>query len=568
MSFCARREWAIRRCPDAAGALRSDHCPTRHSLRIGRGDAGFGLIEMVISLALLAIIIVPIVRIIAETQTGSDALHLRAEAADLATQALETAQYETSNGVNPTSGVTTSTQRSGNNTFSVALDYELVAGTGTESSICAAPPGQLSSQIWTVKAKVSWGPGPQRGAVVETTLISPAEVDLADTNAAEIAVPVFNVDDSTYETTTPITITVNGSAPSGTVPSNETYNESENTGSTGCAVFPNLYAGGGETYTITVSPPLGWVDPNEIFYNSQTSAQFGTPVTVQPNQVTPVTNPNLILAPAATMTVNFGTVSFTPVQVPNVTTTAGQKSVTVTTGGFPGVSVGMLVSGTGIAGGTTVASIGTNTLSLSLAATASGKVTLSFTGATLPAPAPYLPITVDSSNMQCDVPANNQCVLGNLTGTGTAFFSSTSPQNALLFATTAATTYSAWTGDQVDSDPGVGSETSFQAASGTAVTITLPVYPLQITVTSGTATGFTATDVDTMTVPGTSNTYAAGLPMGQFQLGATNLSTTKTVSPAAVWITAAGVCTYSSLSAIPTTPCSSPSTTGISVSVS
>ncbi|MGO8724222.1 MAG: prepilin-type N-terminal cleavage/methylation domain-containing protein [Acidimicrobiales bacterium] len=540
---------------------------TRHGLRIRCGDKGFGLIEMVIALALLAIIIVPIVRIIAETQTGSDALHLRAEAADLATQALETAQYETSNGVNPTSGVTTSTQRSGNNSFSVALDYELVAGTSTDSSICAAPPGQLSSQIWPVKAKVSWGPGPQRGTVVETTLISPAEVDLADTNAAEIAVPVYNADDSTYETTTPITITVNGSAPSGTVPSNETYNESENTGSTGCAVFPNLYAGGGETYTITVSPPLGWVDPNELFYNSPTSAQFGKPITVQPNQVTPVTNPNLILAPAATMTVNFQTVSFTPVTVPSVITVSTIKSVTHS-GGFPGVSPGMIISGTGIASGATVTSISGNTLVMSLAATASGTVTLSFSGSTLPAPAPYLPITVDSSNMQCDVPENNQCVLGNLTSTGTAFFSSTSPQSALLFATATATTYSAWTGDQVDSDPGVGNETSFQATSGTPVTITLPVYPLQITVTSGAATGFTATDVDTMTVPGTSNTYAAGLPLGQFQLGATNLSTTKTVSPAAVWITAAGVCQYSSLSAIPATPCSSPSTTGISVSVS
>ena len=192
-----------------------------------------------------------------------------------------------------------------------------MAGTGTDSSVCVVQPGQLSSQIWTVKATVSWGHGDNKGAVVENTLLSPAEADLADTNAAEIAVPVYNVDDATYETTTPISITVTGGCTigsCGTVPGNEETTESANTGSTGCAVFPDLYAGG-EKYTITVSPPPDWVDPNELFYNSPTSAQFGAPIPVQPNQVVIADKPDLILAPAATMTVNFQTVSFTPIQI-------------------------------------------------------------------------------------------------------------------------------------------------------------------------------------------------------------------------------------------------------------
>ena len=48
---------------------------------------------------------------------------------------------------------------------------------------------------------MSWGHnGGQQGHVVATTLVSPALADLADNNAAEIAVPVYNSDDATLET--------------------------------------------------------------------------------------------------------------------------------------------------------------------------------------------------------------------------------------------------------------------------------------------------------------------------------------------------------------------------------
>jgi hypothetical protein len=72
------------------------------------------------------------------------------------------------------------------------------------------------------------------------------------------------------------------------------------------------------------------------------------------------------------------TLSFTTT-VANVTTTSASTTVTVASGGFPGVAAGMSVTGTGIAAGTTVSSVSGNTLILSLAATASGTVTLSFT---------------------------------------------------------------------------------------------------------------------------------------------------------------------------------------------
>jgi len=484
---------------------------------------------MAVALALLAIIVAPLTRIILTTESASDTLHLTAEAADLATQALETAQYKTANGVNPTPGITTSTQTSGKDSFTVAVDFELTTGTGT-SSICIAPPGELSSQIWTVKATVTWGKAARKGKLAETTLISPSVVDLAGTNAAEIAVPVFNANETGYETTTPINLTITGTCTltggCGTVPGNEVTTESANTGSTGCAVFPGLFAGAGETYSVTASPSAPLVDPNELFYNSPASGvQVYSGISPPANQVTLVDNPNLILAPGATTTVLFQTFSFT--------------------------------------GGN-----------------------CSLVPQALCAPAPYLPISVQSASLSCST--TQTCELGNLTGTGVAYFSSTSAQTALLFPGPAVTgttpNYSAWAGDQADSSPtyngdyGLIFPFGFQAVSNTPVTIELPVYPLVLNLSvqadAGTLSAVTVTDSgggDTMTLNKISSTqYAAGLPLGQFVIQATDTGSSNKVSsgstsPVYVWILPTGVCvsTGAPLSA----PCPSPVTSPIGVTV-
>ena len=281
MSLYAREKGAFRRRLRAADSRSSHGVACRELMR---GDGGFGLIEIVVSMILFAIIALPITHVIVTTQYASNTLHLRAEAADLATQALKTAQYQMSNGVNPTAGITTTTQYSGNDIFTVSLDWELAAGAGTDGSVCVAPLGQLTSQIWTLKATVNWGTAAQRQSgndpgqrVVETTLISPSEADLASTNSAEIAVPVFTAaDNQNLETATPIPMTATGtctlgSGNCGTVPSNDVTTETVNSGSTGCAVFTNLFAGAGETYNITVSPPNPYVDPTELFWNPGTT---------------------------------------------------------------------------------------------------------------------------------------------------------------------------------------------------------------------------------------------------------------------------------------------------------
>jgi hypothetical protein len=75
--------------------------------------------------------------------------------------------------------------------------------------------------------------------------------------------------------------------------------------------------------------------------------------------------------------------------VASCTTTSGVTAVT-TTASFVDVRVGDPVTGTGIAGGTTVAAISSNTsLTLSAAATASGTVTLTFDPAAVSAATVY-----------------------------------------------------------------------------------------------------------------------------------------------------------------------------------
>jgi hypothetical protein len=533
MSLCARGKAAFRRRLDAAGLRPVDRATRQWSGR--RADAGFGIVEAVVSVALLAIIIAPITHLVVTTESASNNMHLRAEAGDLATQALETAQYQTANGVNPTAGLTTSTQYSGNDPFTVSLDWELAAGTGT-SNVCIASPGQPSSRIWTVTATVSWGKvGGQKGSVALTTLVSPALADLADTNAAEIAVPIYNSDDSTLETTVPISISVVGSCTGSqcsgeTVPGNEHTTESGNTGSTGCAVFSNLFAGAGWTYSVTATPPSPYVDPSEL---SAAPTAPGLPVrtavSVQSNTVTVVANPNIILAPGALMTVEFATENF------------------VSGSSDPGVL-----------------------------------------------PAPYLPISVESSTLLCTTIAPNTCVVGN--GTAAGGFSYASPQVALLYpgptVTGSVPNYSAWAGDQADSIPTYTDPngdaiyspdlpTTFQAVANGAGTLTLPVYPLSLKLTvlgaAGTVTSMTVEDAGgggTFNLnPTSGSTYAnnatsaTGLPLGQYEIFAADTGGNTTVSPNYVWILPSGVCTATGImTGGPPSSCT-PSTSAIPVTV-
>jgi hypothetical protein len=199
-------------------------------------------------------------------------------------------------------------------------------------------------------------------------------------------------------------------------------------------------------------------------------------------------------------------------------------------------------------------------------------------------PAPYLPVTVQSSTLLCTTLETNTCVIGN--GTSTAGFSSSAsaPQTAQLFpgptVTGSTPNYLAWAGDQSDSEPtdsglyGASAvATSFQAVSGGSGTLTLPVYPLNLSITlgsgHGTLTGLSVLDTgggDTMTLNGTSTPVDTGLPLGEFQLETTGTGnvTPTSGSPTYFWMTPTGVCaSTTALSA----PCSTPSTSAIAVTI-
>jgi hypothetical protein len=172
--------------------------------------------------------------------------------------------------------------------------------------------------------------------------------------------------------------------------------------------------------------------------------------------------------------------------------------------------------------------------------------------------------------------------MGN--GTATGGFSYATPQLALLYPgpTVTGTTpnYSIWAGDQSDSIPTYQDAngdavypsdlpTTFQSLPSGSGTLSVPVYPLVLTVTlgsgHGTVSGLTAADAgggDTFALNGTSGTVSTGLPLGQFQIAATG---TGNVSVSLyVWVFPTGVCTSSSV--ITTLPCTT-TTSAIPVTV-
>lgn len=501
---------------------RRHACANRSRSRLDRGrrrdDSGISVVEVVIAVLVLIAVSLPVTFALISTEAGSNSLHMRAEATDLATQTLETQEYEMANGTVPTSGTQTSTVYSGSDQFSVTLSSQLVTGTGA-GTLCTAASGATSSRIWAEKAIVSWSTGDSNPSVIETTLVSPTYADLADIDAAELAVPVYNAQES-LETTTPIDISVQGACNGGcgTVPSGEVISSSANTGTTGCAVFPNLYAGttsAPAVYTLTVTGTTptatpGWVDDNELAPAAYAATASGPPtisnVDVTENEVT-IPQQSFVMSQGDNTTVGFQTESF---------------------------------------------SGGTSTVK----------------------PAADIPVSMESSTLLCS--GDNTCTMGN----GSTAFTTATPEVALLFPGPATSpNYSLWAGDAADSVPGymgyygTAVATSASITAGATSSVILNVYPLTLALTiqsaAGTVSALSVTDAsggDTMALNYTTNatTSATGLPLGQFLLQAT-LTGTQSISVHYIWILPNGVCSSASYMS---SPCTSPSTSSVAVTIS
>lgn len=485
---------------------------TRRQLgRVGsaeRTDQGFGLVETVVAFTLLAIVVVPVTRIIIGTSTASNGYHLRVEASDLATQALAQVAYEASTGNQWAQGSVTSTQQAGSDTFNVAVDVEPVNAT----TICSAGG---SPQAWSAQATVTWGgasAGQDQAAgndVVQSTLIPPPQSEASDSSAAEIAIPVYvATSPTTLETAAPVTITVTGSCSGscGSSPpagSNLATSESQSTGTSGCAVFTGLYAGSGWSYSAQITASDGYVNQQEQSSDAgATQAVLASTIAVSPGVVA-VPSAGFYLAPGTLVSVNFAAKSF-----------AGVVSAA--------------------------------------------------------SPATYLPVTVEPASGPCAV----GCTLGNTLNNGNTQAFSTGQQMGLYPVPVASgANYLVWAGG-VSSSPLLAANgangTATPLATASQNTVTLPVYPLALTVTKSTSLGAAALSAAAVgsTQPISLNVVVVGanptsgvsttaLPLGQYQV----TSTSSMAASLYVWITTAGVC--NSTHAMTSCPSSSASTAAI-----
>ena len=201
-------------------------------------------------------------------------------------------------------------------------------------------------------------------------------------------------------------------------------------------MFPDLFAGAGETYSVSVLSPATYVDPNELFYNSPAAA---VPVwtSVQPlgqpsdRRLQPQSHPGARRHDERGLPDgNRGRKREHDDQQPFGDGRFG-RILTSHRGGHerlgPRASLPARPS--------RVLQANTLTLSANATATATGTATLTFSApfASTVNPAPVLPISVQSSTLLCSSIAPETCVLGNPSGTGTNSFSSTTAQPALLY---------------------------------------------------------------------------------------------------------------------------------------
>ncbi|HUZ22063.1 MAG TPA: hypothetical protein VMU75_16005 [Acidimicrobiales bacterium] len=475
------------------------------------------MVEAVVALFLLALVMVPVTRLAITTTGVSNSMHLRLEAADLASQKLAYVAYNAEQGQQWSQGVTSDTESSGTDRFNVSVDVEPV----NASVLCHS--GGVP-QAWSAQATVSWGGGSATSQVAagnyieQSTIIPAPQSQGTGSGNGEIAIPVYQPS-GPLETAQPVSITVTGactgsSCPAQPYPSGPPYaTETVSTGTSGCAVFTGLYADSGWTYTASVTNSNGYVDPSErsTTGTGASAPALATTLTATAGTIsTPAGGAGFTLAPAATVQVQFQMTNFTGV-----------------------------------------------------------------TGSPSSASAAVLPVTVNSNSPGLSCPT-----LGCTLGDGISSFNGQQSAQLFPVSAASGNNYLGWAGGSwgFPSPTVYGSTagpTYFNSASGV---VQLPVYPLTFKVTlkpGVTSVDFTATPVGTTTplalnpASGTSTaTMTTGLPLGQYQITATP----PLASSEYVWITPAGVCSATSAagtasSSSASQPCASPSTTAIGVSL-
>ena len=490
-----------------------------------RGAEGATIVEVIVAIFVLAVIVTPAARLVIQTGAAGNEDRVRVEATNLATQVLENELNNSYFGViQPGDTYTPNvkvTENGGTRVelFNVTVSYRVV--TATNQSVCASNGGTIPSQIYVATAKVDWK-GDGGSPVLQTTLIAPEQAGALPAGAGEIAVPVDTsaMSGAPYTATSvPVTVvgvwTGGGSAPP--VPAGEVTYGAGNTGTTGCAVFPNL------------DPRAGWV------YDVYLGAGNGAGATPS--------NQSAVITDQEYPGVVDGGVDTVPLGTPGGALSGAEEEVTSLTVGSAVVAPAFYVD--------PGASVG---------------VSFSTVGFPSITPAADLPVTVQ---------ANPQ-----LQGPNSAFAYDTAaaPQAITGMTVFPYTDYFVWSGDTVDAYPADGgfyptaSPASLDATQPGPLSVSVPVYAAVFKDVSAPAgVSLTVTNVsapnETFTLnPFASGTSSTGIPLGEYVLGATGGHTVAT--PKYIWVTDTAVYSGPSAAGSPSAmPLKTASGTAITVAI-
>jgi hypothetical protein len=461
----------------------------------------------------ILIVLVPTAIFIIQAQKAVSAEHLRAEAINVATRQLETLQLEAAQGTLPTgsSTVTYPVAEAGSRVTKFKVKTSWTVITqGTNQSICASN-ADVAQQIWVVTAVVTWPKMDGNSPVVQTTEIAPAQAGAVQQFAGEVAVRL------TYDGTNPflsdpVTATITA--------------HWQGSGADPVAPSGTFKTETESTASTSTTVSDGCIVFQDIDAYSDANGSYSYTISFAGN-----TGPPPLAAggeqadsnPGGALTVNI--LSLTP-GLPHPVTVTMNTGTPLTVGYYNGSGSCKTAPGSALSP---------------------------------PLPSNGVPLSVGNSFLAPNNPA--------------VFFSSAPINSLLLFPWSGVT--SLWTGDQAYSASAGSCPVN---ATGGSPSVYLPVYPLNIKVT-GAASTLTAKEVAgggyamTLNFNSGSGKWATSMPLGEYGLYHDG-SATLNVSPNYVWVTAAGVCTDTSIevplppSLVPSPPSSCTPAASVTVTAS
>jgi prepilin-type N-terminal cleavage/methylation domain-containing protein len=217
-----------------------------------RDDAGFGLMEVVVAMAIFGITVSAVLGIILSTLKVTRSNSQRVAASNLATKQIEAARSQLA--VNVPDGAVVRTETIGSTVYTIEQNANYVTS-GASTSLCADSSGDLAYKL--VTATVTWpNMGSTKPVKADTVLALGVGAEGLSTTSGTMAVGVVG---ATGQPVSGVTVTL---SPGGLT---------RTTGVDGCAVFVNLPVGGaGTDYTATVNQ-AGFVSPLIVRQSSVTA---------------------------------------------------------------------------------------------------------------------------------------------------------------------------------------------------------------------------------------------------------------------------------------------------------